>query len=178
MTPGRHALVWNPACNPPIRIVVTTLHLLCGSIGAGKTTFAKSLERDHSAILFSHDEWMVRLYGRNPPSEHFQEYFHRVEGLIWQMAARFLALGRDVVLDHGFWTRADRDLARRKAQEIGVQARLYFLHCPEEVMRERVLTRTEESRESLYINEQAFRKLMERFEAPMEDEEYVAIKTD
>ena len=120
---------------------------------------------------------MVRLYGRNPPSEHFQEYFHRVEDLIWQMAARFLALGHDVVLDHGFWTRADRDLARRKAQEIGVQAKLYYLHCSKEEMRERVLTRTEESRDSLYINGQAFEKFMERFEAPTEDEEYVAIRT-
>ena len=157
---------------------MTTLHLLCGFIGAGKTTFAKSLERDHSAILFSHDEWMVRLYGRNPPTEHFQEYFHRVEDLIWQIATRFLALGHDVVFDHGYWTRADRDFARRKALEIGVQAKLYFLHCSEEVMRERVLIRTDESRDSLYINEQAFEKLRERFEAPVEDEVYVAIKTD
>ena len=132
------------------RIVMATLHLLCGFIGAGKTTFAKSLERDHSAVLFSHDEWMVRLYGRNPPSEHFQTYYHRVEDLIWQMASRFLALGHDVVLDHGFWSRADRDLARRKSQEIGVPAKLYFLHYSEEVMRERVLIRTEESQESLY----------------------------
>ena len=157
---------------------MVTLHLLCGFIGAGKTTFGKSLERDHSAILFSHDEWMVRLYGRNPFTQHFQEYFHRVDDLIWQMAARFLALGHDVVLDHGFWTRADRDLARRKAQEIGVKAKLYFLHCSEEVMRARVLTRTEKSQDSLYIDEQAFEKLGKRFETPMEDEVYVAIRTD
>ena len=157
---------------------MATLHLLCGFIGAGKTTFGKSLERDHSAILFSHDEWMVRLYGRNPPTERFEECFHRIDDLVWQMADRFLALGHDVVLDHGFWTRGDRDLARRKAQEIGVQTRLYFLHCSEEVMRERVLTRTEESQDSLYINEQAFEKLRKRFEAPMEDEEYVSIRTD
>ncbi len=45
-------------------------------------------------------------------------------------------------------------------------------------MRERVLIRTEESQESLYINEHAFEKLRERFEAPMDDEEYVAVKTD
>ena len=86
-----------------IRTVMTTLHLLCGFIGAGKTTFAKSLERDHSAVLFSHDEWVVKLYGRNPPGEHFRTYYHRVEDLIWQLASRFLALGQDVVLDHGYW---------------------------------------------------------------------------
>ena len=157
---------------------MTTLHLLCGFIGAGKTTFAKSLERDHSAVLFSHDEWMVKQYGRNPPSEHFQTYYHRVEDLIWQFASRFLTLGQDVVLDHGFWRRADRDLAKRKAQEIGVQAKLYFLHCSEEVMRQRVLTRTEMSQYSLYINERAFENLRAQFEAPMDDEEYVSINTD
>ena len=157
---------------------MTTLHLLCGFIGAGKTTFAKSLERDHSAVLFSHDEWMVKLYGRNPPSEHFQTYYHRVKDLIWQFASRFLTLGQDVVLDHGFWRRADRDLAKRKAQEIEVQAKLYFLHCSEEVMRQRVLTRTEMSQDSLYINERAFENLRAQFETPMDDEKYVSIKTD
>ena len=157
---------------------MATLHLLCGFIGAGKTTFAKSLERDHSAVLFGHDEWIVKLYGRNPPSEHFQSYYDRVEDLIWQFASRFLTLGQDVVLDHGFWRRADRDLARRKAQEVGIQAKLYFLHCSEEVMRQRVLTRTEMSQDSLYINEHAFENLKARFEAPMDDEEYVSIKTD
>jgi hypothetical protein len=46
-------------------------HLIYGYLGAGKTTFARQLERDIPAIRFSHDEWMVRLYGDDPPIEQF-----------------------------------------------------------------------------------------------------------
>ena len=46
-----------------------TAHLIHGYLGAGKTTFARQLERDIPAIRFSHDEWMVRLYGDDPPIE-------------------------------------------------------------------------------------------------------------
>jgi predicted kinase len=42
-------------------------HLIHGFLGAGKTTFARELERNIPAIRFSHDEWMVRLYGIDPP---------------------------------------------------------------------------------------------------------------
>jgi len=38
-----------------------TAHLIHGYLGAGKTTFARQLERNIPAIRFSHDEWMVRL---------------------------------------------------------------------------------------------------------------------
>ena len=157
---------------------MATLHLLCGFTGAGKTTFAKSLEKDHSAVVFSHDEWMVKLYGRNPPSEDFHTYFDRISDLIWQLASRVLTLEQDVILDHGFWTRADRDLARTKAQQIGVATKLYFVECSEEVMRQRVLTRTEMCLSSLYINEPAFESFKARFQAPTDDEDYVRINTE
>jgi predicted kinase len=48
-----------------------TLHMMYGLVGAGKTTLAKTLEQDLPAIRFTFDEWMSRLYGDNPPLEHF-----------------------------------------------------------------------------------------------------------
>jgi predicted kinase len=51
--------------------------LIHGYLGAGKTTFARQLERTIPAIRLSHDEWMVRLYGDNPPIEHFADFYGR-----------------------------------------------------------------------------------------------------
>ena len=45
---------------------MTNLHLIYGFVRAGKTTFARKLESEISAIRFTHDEWMVKLYGHNP----------------------------------------------------------------------------------------------------------------
>ncbi len=155
-----------------------TLHLLCGFTGAGKTTVAKQLERDIPALRFSPDEWMVKLYGHNPPAQDFRDYHDRVVDLIWQHALRVLDLGLDVVLDFGFWSRASRDAARAKATAAGVLYRLYFLDCSEEVMRRRVLNRTEElPSDALWIDEAAFDLFTGRFEPLGEDEEHIRIET-
>jgi predicted kinase len=50
-----------------------TVHMIHGYLGAGKTTFARRLEQELPAIRFTHDEWMARLYGIDPPVEHFAD---------------------------------------------------------------------------------------------------------
>lgn len=156
-----------------------TLHLIHGFTGAGKTTFARRLERELRAVRFSPDEWMVTLYGADPPAEDFQEFLARVTQVIWDLAVRMLQLGLDVVLDFGFWSRASRDDARAKAQAISVPWKLYSLECSEEVMRRRVLKRTENLPVgALVIDEAAFELFKSRFEALGSDEEHVRIRTD
>jgi predicted kinase len=100
-----------------------TAHLIYGYLGAGKTTFARRLERDIPAIRFSHDEWMVRLYGENPPIEHFADYYQRIYEQVEEIWPRCLELGIDVVLDFGFWYRQGRDETRAKIAAIGDRGR-------------------------------------------------------
>jgi len=80
---------------------VPTAHLIHGYLGAGKTTFARRLERNIPAIRFSHDEWMVRFYGNDPPIEHFADYCRRVYEQMEEIWPRCLELGLNVVLDFG-----------------------------------------------------------------------------
>ena len=82
---------------------MATLHLIHGFAGAGKTTFARNLAVESSAIRFTHDEWMVKLYGHNPPENRFADYFDRISNLIWELTMQLLHLGQDVILDFGFW---------------------------------------------------------------------------
>jgi predicted kinase len=95
--------------------MMATLHLLHGFTGAGKTTFARKLETELLALRFTPDEWIVQLYGNNPPEEHCLEYFDRVTNLIWKLTMQLLRSERDVILDFGFWSRVSRDEARSKA---------------------------------------------------------------
>ena len=44
-----------------------TVHLVCGSTGAGKTTHALRLVQEFGAMHFSIDDWMVRLFGPDQP---------------------------------------------------------------------------------------------------------------
>ena len=37
-------------------------HLICGSTGAGKTTYALELARREGALRFTVDEWMAQFF--------------------------------------------------------------------------------------------------------------------
>ncbi len=93
-----------------------TLHLLHGLPGSGKTSFGRKLAHDLPAVRFTPDEWMVTLHGTNPPEAVFRPQHEKIMALIWSHVERVLGAGTDAVLDVGFWSRASRDDARRRAQ--------------------------------------------------------------
>jgi predicted kinase len=143
-----------------------TLHLLHGFVGAGKTTFAKKLEKEIHAVRFSPDDWMCRLYGDNPPQEFFAEYDRRIKSMIWDMAEKLLSSNVDVILDYGFWKFSEREDYRTRGLRAGAEVKLYALQCPEDVMRDRVLERTAEMPEgALMIDDNAITEFRARFEA-------------
>jgi predicted kinase len=150
---------------------MATAHLVHGFLGVGKTTFAKQLERELPAVRFTHDEWMVRFYGSDPPAELFPGYAQNVTeqiGLLW---TRCLMLGVDVVLDLGFWTRRERDEARTTARALGAGILLYRVSCHEDVARRRLATRNRNLDGDLLITETTYDILREQFEALGSDEE-------
>ena len=147
-----------------------TAHLIHGYLGAGKTTFARQLERSIPAIRFSHDEWMTRLYGNDPPAEHFADFYWRIYEQVEEIWLRCLELGVDVVLDFGFWNRQERDATRAKISGIGAQARLYRLACPEDEAWQRIEKRNSDLQGSLLIDRNAFEVFKARF-APLDPDE-------
>ena len=157
---------------------MTKVHLLHGFVGAGKTTFARKLEQETGAIRFTFDEWMVRLYGNNPPASEYCHYYQRIEGLIWDMAIKLMDKKVDVIIDSGFWSRASRDNARRLVLDKGAKPILYHITCPENLMRQRVATRTADlPSDSLWINQAAFDEFKNRFEPLTEDEDCITVNT-
>lgn len=158
---------------------MATLHLIHGFVGAGKTTFAKKLESEIAAIRFTHDEWMVKLYGHNPPEAKYAQYYQKVSELIWDLTIKLLYLDCDVILDFGFWTRASRDEARAEARKTNSIVKLYFISCSEKAVLHRVATRNRNlPQESLYIDLQALASFRLRFESLKEDEPFILVQTD
>ncbi len=153
-------------------------HLIHGFLGAGKTTLAKRLETELGAVRYSPDEWMVKLYGLDPPAERFATYLARVYELINAQWPIILSRGVDVILDFGFWTRAERDAARRRAADVNAVTSLYWVCCAEETARVRCRARNQDPQGSLYIADATFEALKERF-VPLEpDEGFVLVDTE
>ena len=81
------------------------LHLICGLPGSGKTTLARRLERDLPAVRLAPDEWMARIVGDG----YDEAKRAAVEAVQWEIAARALRLGVDVILENGFWSSSECD---------------------------------------------------------------------
>jgi predicted kinase len=114
-----------------------TLYLICGLPGSGKTTLAKEIEREKSALRLTPDEWMHRLFG-----DGFNEEARlKVETIQWKTAERALKLGMNVVLDFGFWGRAERDGFRAKAAALGAKTELRFLDVALDELKRRLALR-------------------------------------
>lgn len=151
-------------------------HMIHGFVGAGKTTFAKKLEKETGALRFTNDEWMIALYGNNPPAEKFKEYYERTNKLLLNVAFKCLKAGVDIILDDGFWSRSRRDKTRERIKKAGADFRLYHVKCSNEVMKKRTLERSEaESENSFYINEEAIKTFKKRFEPLEKDEKHILI---
>jgi len=90
-----------------------TLHILHGLLGTGKSTYAKERRKRGRAIILNNDEWMVRLYGENPPADSFQQFRNKFEQIQWQLACELLNEGIDVIWDYGASTRGELSLGKR-----------------------------------------------------------------
>lgn len=154
---------------------MATLHLMVGLPCSGKTTAAKELERGRRALRLTADEWHIRLYGRDFTLESVHpEHDARhtlIEDLMWDVAARVLPLGTDVILDFGFWGRSEREDYRRRAAALDAESVVHFLEVPLEVLLSRLADRNAALPEGTFqIPASRMLEWLQVFQAPTQDE--------
>ena len=98
---------------------MATLHLMVGLPCSGKSTLARTLEQEHSALRLTPDEWQLRLFGQDAEAPEHNARHTLIETLQWEVASRALALGINVILDYGFWAREEREDYRSRAKQLG-----------------------------------------------------------
>ena len=151
-----------------------TVYLLCGFIGAGKTTFAKQLEERTGAVRITKDEWLIRMVGNDPTIEGYADFDARMCGLSRDVAFRLAANGIDVIIDEGVWEKEQRDIMRRRAEDVGAHAVVILLDTPIETIRERVARRnTDVAPDAFTISEDLLDHYLPCWEPPGEGEDYV-----
>ncbi|MCU1268155.1 MAG: hypothetical protein JWM21_4473 [Acidobacteria bacterium] len=150
---------------------IATLHLICGLPCAGKTTLAKQIEQERSALRLTPDEWIIRLFGNDLSLEALDAARDPIEAVLWDLAARILVLGIDVILDFGFWSRSEREDFRARAAQLGARSELHFLDVHEDALLKRWATRNADLPSGTFqIDEVRLRRWCRLFEPPSSDE--------
>jgi predicted kinase len=146
----------------PARLV-----LLCGLPASGKSTLARELAGEDSAIRLDKDQWVVAL-GHDVWDDEFRV---RLEAQLWILAQKLLTQGQSVILEWGHWARVERDDKRLAARALGVGVELHFLDVPLEELIERARRRNTSGEWSASpITRAHFEEWLTIFQAPDEEE--------
>ena len=148
--------------------VSAEIHLIHGFMGFGKTTLAKQLEQSLPAVRFTHDEIMFTRYGRTP--DNFAKCCEEVTQYIKDEAQKAINNGHNIILDFGFWDIKTRQEYYLWAKSLTDNVYFHTLICDIEVAKTRVLNRTQNNPNELYIDEACFNDRLTQF-TPLTDSE-------
>jgi predicted kinase len=150
---------------------MATLHLMVGLPCSGKTTLARKLEFERSALRLTPDEWQVRLFGQDMAEPEHETRHDLIETMLWEVAARALVLGTNVILDFGFWSREEREDFRWRAKKLGASSEVHFLEVPEAELMQRLAARNAQLSEGVFhISEEMMKPYVALFQAPTLEE--------
>jgi len=117
---------------------VPRMFVLVGLPAAGKTSRARELASEWSALRLTPDEWMIPLFGQEQP----EGKRNILEGrLIW-LALSALRIGVNVVLDFGVWGKDERTALRALAASVGATSELVYLQVDEAEQWRRIQARS------------------------------------
>ena len=150
---------------------MATLHLMVGLPFSGKTTLARKLERECSALRLTTDEWHVLLFGQDAKEPDHNARHTLIEAMLWKIASRALELGVNVILDFGFWAREEREDYRLRAKQLGASSEVHFLDVSKDELFRRLEQRNSQpSQETFYISVEMMNPWIEFFQKPTPDE--------
>ncbi len=150
---------------------MATLLLMVGLPCSGKTTLAKQLEHERSALRLTPDEWQIGLFGQDAHEPEHDERHRFIEGMLWKIASRALELGTNVILDYGFWAREEREDYRLRAKRLGASSEIHYLDvAEEELLRRLALRNSQPSRESFHISAESMKPWIAFFQKPTPEE--------
>ena len=147
-------------------------YLVCGFLGAGKTTYSQKLAQEKKAIHLNPDEWCITLFDKTEYEKNWNECFSKTIALLWEKAEEYAKQGKSVIFDMGFWTKKSRKEACQKAIALGYSPIIHYIFAPDEVLKKRISKRSGTIAD---YNLKHFDELKMQFEEPTPEEVFVKI---
>ncbi len=151
---------------------MSKLYLICGFLGAGKTTYSQKLALGKNALHLNPDEWCVKLFPKDVYEKNWSDCFTKTIEVLWIKTKEAATCNQDVIFDMGFWTKESRDDARNRALALGMETELHYVYAPDEILKERISHRTGLIAEN---NLRQFDRIKQSFEPPCPNEPHVLV---
>ena len=146
---------------------------VCGKICCGKTTYSRTVCEENSAVLLSVDEITLAVFDGDLGEKH-DEYVIRIKSYLLKKAVEIVNSGTVVVLDWGFWTKAEREFTKAFFLDNGITAELHYLDISDEQWQKNIRKRNAEvlagKTDAYYVDDGLLEKAVSLFETPDKDE--------
>lgn len=147
---------------------------ICGKICSGKSYYAKQIKEQENAVILSTDEATYDLIG-NEQGEFYNTFAQRVNKYLMKKAAEIVKAGCNVILDWGFWTKAERQETTKYFNQYGIDVEWHYVDIEqprwEQLIEERnIKIQSGNGGSDFYVDEGLMEKLLSKFEEPIRDE--------
>lgn len=156
--------------------MTATLHMICGKIGAGKSTLAQELGAAPQTVILSEDAWLSALFGEEMASlQDFVRCSARLKAALGPHIVSLLTAGVSVVYDGEANTKESRAWMRGLFTQAGAAHQLHVLDVPDAVCLARLHARNAAGDHPFAATEDQFYKVLKHFRLPQPEEGFTVI---
>lgn len=147
--------------------------LICGKIASGKSFYCENLRKSENAVVLSCDEITLGILGKDLGEKH-DEYTDRIKEYLYAKSLEIIEIGTNVILDWGFWKKADRNFARDFFKSRNIPCEFHYIDVSDNMWEANINKRNCEvlsgTTNAYYVDEGLRKKLNTLFEAPQKSE--------
>lgn len=147
---------------------------ICGKICSGKSYYAKQIKEKENAVILSTDEVTYDLIN-NEQGEFYNAFAERVNKYLMKKAVEIVKVDCNVILDWGFWTKAERKEATKYFSQFDIDVEWHYIDI-EQSRWERLIEERNTKIQSgnggydFYVEDGLLNKMLLKFEEPTRDE--------
>lgn len=147
---------------------------ICGKICSGKSYYAKQIKEKENAVILSTDEVTFDLID-NEQGKFYDAFAERVNKYLMKKAAQIVKAGCNVILDWGFWTKAERQETTKYFNQFDIDVEWHYIDIEQSRWQQLIEERNRKVKNGnggsdFYVDDRLINKLLSMFEEPTSDE--------
>lgn len=153
--------------------------MLCGKIGAGKSTLAARLTKDTGALYLSEDDWLSSLFAdQMTNAADYARCAAKLRQVMGPHVSSLLNAGQSVVLDFPANTFENRKWMQTILTRTSADHQLHVLHTPDEICLARLHARNAAGKHPFAATEAQFHQFSKHYAPPTQDEGFTLVHHD